>query len=106
MLHRYGLELHLVHHEKRFDTLAKAAVEKNGIAVLGVLFHISEEVNLSLEKLLKNAEFNIMGTVGKSQIYKDELILDDFLPKNRSSYFRYYGSLTTPGYMCIFNIKK
>lgn len=93
---RYGLELHLVHHEKRFDTLTKAAIEKNGIAVLGVLFHISEENNLSLGKLLKNAE-SIMAAVGKSENYKEELIIEDFLPKNRTSYFRYEGSLTTPG---------
>ena len=93
---RYGLELHLVHHEKRYETITKAAVERNGVAVFGVLFHISVDQNPSLEKLLKNAE-NIMAASGKSQIYKDELILVDFLPKNRTSYFRYEGSLTTPG---------
>lgn len=38
--YRYGLELHIVSHEKRFPTFAEAVQNKNGIAVLGILFHV------------------------------------------------------------------
>lgn len=41
-IHRYGLELHIVSHEKRFGTFAEAVQIKDGIAVLGILFHVSE----------------------------------------------------------------
>lgn len=93
---RYGLELHLVHYEKRFDSLAKAAKVKKGVAVLSVLFHITEEKNPALEKLLHHAE-PLMSEPEVVEKYTESLVLDDFMPKNRSSYFRYEGSLTTPG---------
>jgi carbonic anhydrase len=35
------LELHIVHHDKRHESINKAASVKNGIAVLGILFHVS-----------------------------------------------------------------
>lgn len=38
--YRYGLELHIVSHEKRFGTFAEAVQNKNGVAVLGILFHV------------------------------------------------------------------
>lgn len=96
LLHRYALELHLVHHEKRFETIAKAALEKNGVAVLGVLFHVAEKPNPMIEKLLENAG-TVFEVAGRNQTYKDKLLLADILPKNKDSYFRYDGSLTTPG---------
>jgi carbonic anhydrase len=34
---RYGLELHLVHHDNRYPSLKEAAGAKRGLAVLGVL---------------------------------------------------------------------
>lgn len=93
--HRYALELHIVHHEKRFDTITKAAQEKNGIAVLGVLFHVSMKPNPMIEKILYNAG-TVFEAVGRNQTYKDNLYLLELLPKNKNSYFRYEGSLTTP----------
>ena len=86
----------MVHHEKRFDTITKAAQEKNGVAVLGILFHVAEQPNPMIENLLQNAG-TIIEAVGKNQSYKDKLLLQDLLPKNKASFFRYDGSLTTPG---------
>ncbi|CRK88908.1 CLUMA_CG002626, isoform A [Clunio marinus] len=93
---RYALELHMVHHEKRFESITRAAQEKNGVAVLGILFHVSLEPNMIIENILLNAG-NIFEAVGRNQTYKDKLLLDDLLPKRLQSYFRYEGSLTTPG---------
>lgn len=92
----YGLELHLVHYQQKFDSLAKAAQAKNGIAVLAVLFHISEHDNHNIEKLLHHAE-PLMSEPEVLAHYSDELMLDDFMPNDRSKYYRYEGSLTTPG---------
>lgn len=93
---RYALELHMVHHEKRFDTITKAATEKNGVAVLGILFHVAADPNPMVENLLENAG-TVFQAVGRNQTYKDKLLLETLLPKNKASFFRYEGSLTTPG---------
>lgn len=85
----------MVHHEKRFDTITKAAVEKNGVAVLGVLFHVSAAPNPVIENFLYNAG-TVFEAAGRNQTYNDKLLLIDLLPKNKNSYFRYEGSLTTP----------
>ena len=92
----YGLELHLVHYKKQFGSLAKAALAKNGIAVLAVLFHISVHDNHNIESLLHHAE-PLMSEPEVKEQYPESLILDDFMPADRSKYFRYEGSLTTLG---------
>jgi len=93
---RFALELHMVHHEKRFETITKAAQEKNGVAVLGILFHVSEAPNPMIENVLQNAGA-VVDVAGKNQTYKDKLLLMELLPKRKESFFRYEGSLTTPG---------
>jgi carbonic anhydrase len=96
LFHRFALELHMVHHDKRYETLSKAAESKNGIAVLGILFHITETPNPMIEKLLVNSA-TIFEFAGKNITYREKLILTDFLPLKLDSFFRYDGSLTTPG---------
>lgn len=93
---RLALELHMVHHEKRYDSLNKAAEVKNGIAVLGILFHVTETPNPMIEKLLVNTA-TIFDAAGKNITYKEKLVLTDYLPKDLDVFFRYEGSLTTPG---------
>lgn len=112
---RYGLELHIVSHEQRFRTFADAVQVKNGIAVLGVLFHvsptswsritiigiyesalqISDVHNRVLKNILDSAE-TIKYDPGKESLIKAPFTPADFLPKNKGSFFRYEGSLTTP----------
>lgn len=86
----------MVHHEKRFESISKAALEKNGVAVLGILFHVSVDPNPMIENVLLNAG-TVFEAVGRNQTYKDKLLLQDLLPKKQNSFFRYDGSLTTPG---------
>jgi carbonic anhydrase len=85
----------MVHYEKRFNGTVAASKEKNGIAVLGILFHIEADDSELIDKLLKNTG-NISETVGKTVPYTDDLRLDEFLPKHHMPLFRYSGSLTTP----------
>ena len=72
---RYALELHMVHHEKRFESLSKAAVEKNGVAVLGILFHVSAKPNPIIERFLTNAG-SIFEVPENAVTYKDNLLLE------------------------------
>lgn len=92
---RYGLELHLVHHDSRYGSLAEAAAVKNAVAVVGVLFHVSNQDNTHLDVLLETSN-DIRDAAGKSAPLKGKLSPHNLLPKNRTSYFRYEGSLTTP----------
>lgn len=95
---RYALELHMVHHDRRYS-LREAVGVKNGIAVLGVLFHVSAKENEKLQNILDSVD-DIASTVGSEAPIKGPLKTGDLLPDHMdSSYFRYEGSLTTPSCM-------
>jgi carbonic anhydrase len=86
----------MVHHDKRYDTLTRAAQEKNGIAVLGILYHITTIPNPFIEKILENSK-GVFDASGRNTTFKDKLMLSELLPRNIQRYYRYEGSLTTPG---------
>uniref|UniRef100_A0AAG5DUH3 Carbonic anhydrase n=1 Tax=Anopheles atroparvus TaxID=41427 RepID=A0AAG5DUH3_ANOAO len=92
---RYGLELHLVHHDARYPTLGDAVAARNGVAVLGVLFHVSAQPNMHVALILDTAK-DVRMEVGKGAPLKGKLSPYNLLPQNRTAYFRYEGSLTTP----------
>lgn len=92
---RYGLELHMVHHDARYKTLAEAAAVKNAVAVLGVLFHVANQDNAHLDVVLETSD-DIRDVAGKSAPLKGRLSPHNLLPRNRTAFFRYEGSLTTP----------
>ncbi|XP_059620833.1 carbonic anhydrase 1 [Phlebotomus argentipes] len=93
---RYALELHLVHFDSKFPTIQEAVATRNGVAVLGVLFYVSSQANPDLENILDSAT-TAKDVVGMSDVLLQPLSPDDLLPRNRDAYFRYEGSLTTPG---------
>uniref|UniRef100_A0A1B6C2W2 Carbonic anhydrase n=1 Tax=Clastoptera arizonana TaxID=38151 RepID=A0A1B6C2W2_9HEMI len=91
---RYALELHLVHHKNNYPSKENALNYTQGIAVLGVLFHESEEDNPVLNQLVESLE-KVVKTEMSTQLEKPFSPLQ-LLPEERSHFFRYYGSLTTP----------
>lgn len=93
---RYPLELHMVHHDARFASLNDALASKTGVAVLGVLFHVSTKDNEALENIL-NGVSEVVDTATKSATIPKLMRADALIPTNTSSFFRYEGSLTTPG---------
>lgn len=76
--------------------MSEAAGTKNGIAVVGVLFHVSDEHDDMLELILRSVESSQL-SAGESASLLGVLAPGSLLPKNQTSYFRYEGSLTTPG---------
>nr|AAL72625.1 carbonic anhydrase [Aedes aegypti] len=92
---RYGQELHMVHHDSRYNSLTEAGAVKNAVAVIGVLFHVSNQDNTHMDVVLETSQ-DIRDAAGKSAPLKGKLSPHNPLPKNRTSYFRYEGSLTTP----------
>ena len=50
------MEMHLVHFKKTYGSLEEAIKHKDGLAVLGVFFTISEEDNRALNPIISNLE--------------------------------------------------
>lgn len=69
---------------------------KRGVAVLGVLFHVADEINPVLKNILDSAE-SVKDAAGQSSEIKLSFSPEKLLPLDRANYFRYEGSLTTPG---------
>lgn len=92
---RYALEVHLVHRNSKYLTITEAAAEKAGIAVLAVLFHVDEQPSEVIEAIL-DATAAVKDKVNDYVRLTEDIVLDSLLPKDRTEYFRYEGSLTTP----------
>lgn len=92
---RFGLELHIVSHNQQYKNFTEALKHKQGVAVLGVLFHISADINPLLKNILDSAEA-VKDEVGESNAIKAPFSPLQLLPIDQSAYFRYEGSLTTP----------
>uniref|UniRef100_A0A0K0DY00 Carbonic anhydrase n=1 Tax=Strongyloides stercoralis TaxID=6248 RepID=A0A0K0DY00_STRER len=94
MLH-YPIEIHFVHVKDGFS-LSEALQQPDGIAVVGAFFvvrngvnnsHTFEDVELNANSIVeKNMNVTILGHRPRS-----------LLPKSVDSFYRYEGSLTTPG---------
>ncbi|KFM74432.1 Carbonic anhydrase 7, partial [Stegodyphus mimosarum] len=90
---RFPLEMHLVHINTKYKTKEEAVHERDGIAVLGILFKVSEEDNPALVPIIdKLNEVRKKGAKAKL----DDFNLESLLPEERMPYYRYEGSLTTP----------
>lgn len=92
---RYALEVHLVHRNSKYATLTDAAAQKAGVAVLAVLFHVSEQPNEAIKTILDETA-SVKDKVNDHVRLTESLTLENLLPKSRTEYFRYEGSLTTP----------
>ena len=101
----YSMELHIVHFKSEYgSTIGKAlnnatmALEKSDandvLAVLGIFVQFRTKDNPKLEPLVEALE-KISQKGNKTQIKSFPLV--DLLPSNTHSFFRYNGSLTTPG---------
>ncbi|PAA53841.1 hypothetical protein BOX15_Mlig011290g2 [Macrostomum lignano] len=106
---QYPLEGHIVMWDCRFwDSFAEAAHGIDGLAVLGVFYEIDNSVQLSPDRGIGE----IISYFDRPQVSScDQCVNKDYnnpgvnlpafsikelLPKDMSSYFVYYGSLTTP----------
>ena len=82
----------------RYGSLAKAAAKPDGLAVLGTFFHIQKEDNSVLSDLTKKLQ-QIQEPNEISENLSG-LSLASFIPpmgSKTTEFFRYEGSLTTPG---------
>ena len=92
----YPLEMHLVHYNSRYMSIGEALESgtTDALAVIGVLFHISEEDNPQFAELVASLSF-VVKPHRKSKM-STVFPLRSLLPRNVQSFYRYSGSLTTP----------
>ncbi|XP_067656936.1 carbonic anhydrase 1-like [Haliotis asinina] len=93
----HPLELHIVNYNTDlFGTISEAATQPMGLAVLGVLFEIVDEDNKVLEPILEAME-EVRDPDDENLVEIKAIPLRDLLPEDTTQYYRYNGSLTTPG---------
>ncbi|XP_026051610.1 carbonic anhydrase 4-like isoform X2 [Carassius auratus] len=92
---QYPMELHIVHIKEKYASLGDALSDSEGVAALAFFFEVTSFPNKQLDRVI-----DALGKVryeGNSSEIKD-FKLTDILPQaNKLSYYRYLGSLTTPG---------
>ncbi|XP_023328777.1 uncharacterized protein LOC111701634 isoform X2 [Eurytemora carolleeae] len=91
----YPLEVHLVHYNTKYKDISVAVQYQDGLAVLGIMFHISDTENQDIQPILE-----ILPTITKPQsqnTLRFPFSMDKLLPGDISKFYRYSGSLTTPG---------
>lgn len=93
---QYPMEMHIVHIKHHYSSLTEALHDRTGVAVLGFFYQESQSSNKKYDSIV-NALQNI--TIPGSNISLNALSVDTFIPPrdNLTKYYRYHGSLTTPG---------
>ncbi|XP_073818042.1 carbonic anhydrase 7 [Musca autumnalis] len=93
---RYPFEMHMVHRNTKYPNMTVATLNKDGLVVMGVLYHASLERNRVVDDVL--ADF--VPIMSYDQInnpiqIKTNFKITDLVP-SITSYITYEGSLTTP----------
>ncbi|XP_076025020.1 carbonic anhydrase 4a [Genypterus blacodes] len=93
---QYPMELHIVHMKQQYTDLSAALSDPSGIAVLGFFYEESSSTNRKYEPLV-SALRSIKATNGNTSL--SPISLSQLIPaqQNLTNYYRYKGSLTTPG---------
>ncbi|XP_031729367.1 carbonic anhydrase 4b [Anarrhichthys ocellatus] len=92
---QFPMGMHIVHVKEEYDSISQALSNHIAVAVLGFFFEKSKSANKKLYPLLNALKYITRPT--NSTTLKG-VSLEMFIPpeKNRTKYFRYDGSLTTP----------
>lgn len=88
----YAAELHFVSYNIKYVGIEESLPFEDGLAVLGVLIEVGGSDNPAFSFL--NSASRV--TSPKSSFTIEPFTFDPILPKNKTKYFRYSGSLTTP----------
>uniref|UniRef100_UPI0037E8C224 carbonic anhydrase 4a n=1 Tax=Semicossyphus pulcher TaxID=241346 RepID=UPI0037E8C224 len=93
---QYPMELHIVHMKHHYIDLTTALSDPEGVAVLGFFYERSKSANRKYDPII-TALRSIKNTNGSTSL--PSVSLAQLIPaeQNLTSYYRYKGSLTTPG---------
>ncbi|XP_077995875.1 carbonic anhydrase 14-like isoform X2 [Glandiceps talaboti] len=91
----HSAEMHIVTFDtSRFGSVGEAVGAKGGLAVFGFFIDAGEKDNAAFEGLLKH--FGAIKAPEEEAEIEEALNVLEMMPEDRSEYFRYDGSLTTP----------
>lgn len=90
----YPMEVHFVHYNTKYGTVGNALKHSDGLAVLGFMFKIGDGDNAAFEQIVSKLSSAVNPG---SKVTLASFAADSFLPSGLSEYYRYMGSLTTPG---------
>jgi len=90
----YPMELQFLTYNSKYKDLAEAIQNPDGLAILGVLFELSEQDNPHLNPILNAVPAIQKGHWEAWNTYPQNL--RNLLPVDPKSFYRYQGSLTTP----------
>jgi len=98
------VEMHLVHMNSKYTNLTEAFNHGDGVAVLALLYEVSEEVNEGLIPIvntlatMNNIQRRKNGTENIHVMIEEHVSVSQLLPYNmfEEGYYYYKGSLTTP----------
>ncbi|XP_068457384.1 carbonic anhydrase 4a [Clinocottus analis] len=93
---QHPMELHIVHMKHHYTDLSTALSDPQGVAVLGFFYERSGSANRKYEPIV-NALQSIKSANGNTTLHS--ISLAQLIPPehNLTAYYRYWGSLTTPG---------
>jgi len=97
----YPMELHLVHFKTEYGNDIGSAISNepranDNLAVLGIMFEIQVGDNAALYPMMEALEKIASADLG-TKVDMNEAPLESLLPKDTKDFYRYQGSLTTPG---------
>ncbi|XP_061753991.1 carbonic anhydrase 4a [Nerophis ophidion] len=93
---QYPMELHIVHMKHHYTDLTTALADPEGVAVLGFFYVVSNTANRKYDPII-SALRSIKTTNGNTSLPPASLA--QLIPpeQNLTTFYRYKGSLTTPG---------
>lgn len=89
----YAAEIHFVSFNTKYNDISTALQHWDGLAVLGVFLKVGPNENAGYQKFLNNSYLPM--NAGDTMVIPT-FEFEPLLPSNKSAYFRYNGSLTTP----------
>ncbi|XP_069993872.1 carbonic anhydrase 1 isoform X1 [Penaeus vannamei] len=90
----YAAELHLVHFKTEYGSLTEAVAHDDGLAVLGIMLLGGLVDNPSLTPIIEGLA--TIPNSGDEEHLATMFPLQDLLPPDTNTFYRYSGSLTTP----------
>ena len=88
--------MHIVHYNDKYGSFPEAVVHPDGLAVLGIMIELEARDNIAFRHL-EHFDDVINPDADKSSVLPYPIPMMDLLPDTTGSFFRYNGSLTTPG---------
>ncbi|CAH1240458.1 CA12 [Branchiostoma lanceolatum] len=93
----YPGEVHFVHYSEDYPNISAAVASGSptALAVLGFFLELDDSDNAGLNSIVSN--IGNAAYAGNGSDFTQTFPFDGFLPADRSRFYRYSGSLTTPG---------